>query len=367
MVYVIVLSYHAPEDLRRCLGSVLRADYPPERFRVVVVDNEATAETAAVLQEYAGQMDVLPQRENTGYARGMNIGIRHALAAGAEYVVVLNQDTLVESDWLRHLVMAMESDRTIGAAQARVMLAGSTDGHGLHGSDDGLVNSIGNHIHVFGFGFAGGHREQWGELRRRLTGFPYPEVTYPSGAAVMLRADAVRDVAVPGAEPFEERYFMYHEDLDLGVRLWLGGWRCVLAPQAVVWHAYQFSRSMQKLFWMERNRWWFLLENFRLPTLLLLAPMLIPAELGLLVIAYRNGWAREKLRAWCAALAPSALRTVMRQRHAKQAKRRNSDRVIIKRLTTRISNQEMPNAFVERFVDPVISAWWRIVRNVVVW
>lgn len=362
MVFVIILSYHASEDLRRCVTSVLRSAYPPERFRVVVVDNAATEETAAVLREFAGQINVLPQRENTGYAGGMNIGIAHALAAGAAFVVALNQDTEVAPDWLRHLVMAMESDRTIGAVQARVML-GERDALGA----PELVNSVGNAIHVLGFGFAGGHRERWADVRGRLHGYPYPEVAYPSGAAVMFRASTIRDVAIPGAAPFSERYFMYHEDLDLGVRLWLGGWRCVLAPQAVVTHFYEFSRSMGKLAWMERNRWWFLLENFRIPTLLLLAPVLIPAELGLYLIARRSGWADAKRRAWREAFAPSGWRTLIAQRRAKQAKRRCGDRVIAQRLTARLSNQEMPSAFVEHIVNPVLALWWRIVRPLIVW
>lgn len=425
MIYVIVLSYHAPADLRRCVESVLRTEYPPGRFRLVVVDNEATEETAAALQEYAGRIDILPQRENTGFAEGMNIGIRHALGlspssrggaggGAAEYVVCLNQDTEVDSAWLKHLVMAMEADPKMGAVQPRIML-GETDGHGslrmatdntdgerLSPSSRGgagggvesvqLVNSVGNELHVLGFAYAGGHRERWEDVRKRLRGFPYPEVTYCSGACVMLRATALRDVAlsepdnsqlatrnpddnVSGSRPqrrdsqlfFDSSYFMYHEDVDLGVRLRLRGWTCALAPQAVVTHFYEFSRSMRKLEWMERNRALFLLENFRWPTLLLLAPALLASEIALVVFAVRGGWWPAKRRAWAALLHPANWETYRRARAARQAKRTLPDCIVLRRCTARFANQEMPNAIVDHIINPLVAAWWAVVRRLIMW
>ena len=427
MISIVVLGYHSVEDIRRCVGSLLRTEAPADRWRVVVVDNDSRPETRELLASYGNRIDVVTQETNTGYAGGMNIGIRHALERGAEYVVLMNQDAEVEPDWLRHLVAAVESDPTIGAVQPRIMLGPSTQTSDLRPQTSDLINSIGNHIHVLGFGFAGGHRERWSDLRPQLRGYPYPEVTYPSGAAVMYRAKALHDIAFerdqqplkidamrsagPSSEPsrtrtygegaaqgsaspegrgvreagsarsqdsttardlqrlqfLDEDYFLYHEDLDIGVRLWLRGWRCVLAPQAVVVHHYEFSRSITKLYWMERNRILFLLQNFRIPTLLLLSPMLLASELGLLILAKRGGWLSQKLKAWRSLLTPSKWGTYLRHRREKQARRRHPDRMVLARFVTRFTNQEMPNPLVERYVDPCLTAWWRCVRPLIFW
>lgn len=413
MTYVVVLGYHSVADIKRCVDSLLTTDYPADRWRIVVVDNDSQAKTRELLASYGNRIDVLTQEVNTGYAGGMNIGIRHALERGADYVIPLNQDTEIQPDWLRHLVAAAESDPTIGAVQPRIMLGGRTDAHGS-GTDgvritdeDGLVNSIGNHIHVLGFGFAGGHRERWSDLRPQLRGYPYPEVTYPSGAAVLYRATALRDIAFPRApsssvpplrvrggegevradrnpsQPpltsrggddelerlqfLDEDYFLYHEDLDIGVRLWLRGWRCVLAPQSIVIHHYEFSRSITKLYWMERNRILFLIQNFRIPTLLLLAPMLLVSELGLLVIAKRAGWLAQKFKAWRSILNPKNWATFLRHRHEKQSRRRYPDRAVLCRFVTRLKNQEVRSPLVERIVDPCLTAWWHCVRPFIRW
>ncbi|MDO8463529.1 MAG: glycosyltransferase family 2 protein [bacterium] len=376
MIAVIILSYHAPADLRRCLESVLRTEFPSERFRIVVVDNAATAETAAVLQEYVGRIDVLPQRANTGYAGGMNIGIRHARDLGAKFVTVLNQDTEVDPNWLRHLVMAMESDPAIGAVQARIMYGEPVDERKRWQTDAGLVQSVGNAIHPLGFGsfgFAvGAQRACWSDVRRTLRGYPCPEVTYPSGAAVMYRMTALSRVGFAQDDAgdvqfFDEAYFLYHEDTDLGVRLWLCGFRCVLAPQSVVVHHYDFGRSTAKMFYMERNRIRFLLENFRVLTLLVLAPALCASEVALFVFAWRGGWGAEKVRAWRDLLRPATWRSVLRHRAAKQAARRMPDRVVTRRFIARFANPEVRNALVERAIDPIVACWWRAVRPLIVW
>jgi GT2 family glycosyltransferase len=357
MIAVVILSYHHPDDLRRCITSVLRTDYPKEQWRCIVVDNASRPDTRECITSFGDRVVLLSQEENLGYAEGMNVGIRYAIAEGATYVVLLNQDTEVEASWLTPLVQAMETDSSTGAAQSRVMLGGTAD----------LVNSVGNEIHVLGFGFAGGHRTPWTTTRAKLSGYPYPVVTYCSGAAVMLRVAALRDVAFSECEYFDAAYFMYHEDLDLGVRLWMRGWQSVVVPQSVVWHFYDFNRSMQKLFFMERNRLVFLYQNFRLGTFALLAPMIIFSECGLLILARRNGWAGEKVRAWRALIRPANWSMWRKGRRARQRARQYSDRVMLARFTPRLSSPEVESPFVTRIVNPMMTAWWRIVYPLIRW
>jgi hypothetical protein len=130
----------------------------------------------------------------------------------------------------------------------------------------------------------------------------------------------VRRAAWARTGGFDERYFMYCEDLDLGLRLWLGGWAVGIAPAARVEHDYDFEKGGRKWFLLERNRWWTILADYPTALLLLLAPALLGAELALLAVAARGGWLREKLRAQAAVV--TALPAMLARRRTVQATRK---------------------------------------------
>ena len=95
---------------------------------------------------------------------------------------------------------------------------------------------------------------------------------------------------------FNEDLFIYHEDLDLGWRLWLQAFRCLLAPQSVVYHKYDFSRSISKYYYMERNRYIVSLQNYKVATLIILLPAWLAMELGLLAFSLFSGFWKDKLK-----------------------------------------------------------------------
>ena len=185
-----------------------------------------------------------------------------------------------------------------GAWQALVTMGGGT-----------TINTAGNVTHFLGMGWAGRCGQPVGEA----PGAPV-EVPFASGAAL-----AVRREAWERAGGFDERYFMYGEDLDLSLRLWLGGWAVGIAPAARVEHDYDFAKGGRKWFLLERNRWWTILSDYPGPLLLLLAPALLGAELALLVVAARGGWLRQKLRAQAAVVR--ALPAMLARRRAVQSTR----------------------------------------------
>ncbi|MDQ6811815.1 MAG: glycosyltransferase family 2 protein, partial [Actinomycetota bacterium] len=117
----------------------------------------------------------------------------------------------------------------------------------------------------------------------------------------------------------DREYFMYGEDLDLGLRLWLAGYGVGVVPGARITHSYDFDKGSSKWFWLERNRWRTVLSVYPASLLALLAPALAASEIGLLAVAAREGWLRAKLQAQAATLAgvPSTLarrRSVQRTR-----------------------------------------------------
>lgn len=363
-VAVVLLTYNGKQYLPDLFASLEKTQYA-KPWDLIVVDNASTDGTAEwvvpPLNVRGGEegllsrgLFVIRNATNLGFAAGNNVGIRKALADGVEYVVLLNQDTVVEPNWLTELIRVADNDTTIGAVQARLM---------LHGKKD-IVNSLGNEIHFLGFGYSGGYgmTYQPSPVRRGEGEVAIREITYPSGAAVLYRAKALHDVGL-----LDESFFMYHEDLDLGWRLWRAGWRSVLAPEAVVYHKYEFSRSITKYYYMERNRFLVLLENYSFATLVCIAPALIVMELGMFFFTLRSGWWKEKLRAYAYFFRPATWRMIVRERRAKHKTFRRPERELLKRFTGVIAFQDMQSPVLTYIANPIFNLYWQIVKRILSW
>jgi GT2 family glycosyltransferase len=275
-IAVVVVTYESADDLPRLAATLvpqLRDD-----DEVAIVDNSRTDATAATARELFPSAQVIETGENLGFAGGCVVGVE---ATRAPLVLLLNPDSQPAVDCLSRLREAASAHPQWGAWQALVLL------------EDGRINTSGNVIHYLGIGWAGNCNRSIAELPPGDR-----EVTGPSGAAMVVRREDWR--AIGGMSP---EFFMYSEDLDLGLRLWLAGRRVGIAAAARVTHSYEFDKGPYKWFWMERNRWRMILSDYPAPLLALVAPALLAAELGLLAVAARQGWLRAKLRAQVATVA----------------------------------------------------------------
>jgi GT2 family glycosyltransferase len=157
-------------------------------------------------------------------------------------------------------------------------------------------------------------------LERR--GIEGGDIFYPSGAAVMYRAEALKEVGL-----FDEEFWMYNEDEDHGWRFWLAGWRVVLAPEAVVYHKYEFAKSIKQYYWMDRNRILCILKNYSLLILLLILPAFIIMEFGLVLFSLKGGWFKEKIKVWFYFLNPLKWVYIIQARRDSQAVRKIKDKI----------------------------------------
>lgn len=344
-VSVVVLTFDAARFVEGCFSSLRRLERDGLEVEVLAVDNASSDATPRLIRERYPEVAVLESASNLGFAGGNDVGIRLALEHGADYVYLLNPDTEVEPGFLREAVAVAERRPDAGAVQSLLLLA----------SEPGLVNSAGNEIHFLGFGYCGSYR------RPVQTVLPDPrEIAFASGASTLYRASALREVGL-----LDEALFLYHEDLDLGWRLRLAGWRNFLAPRSVVRHHYEFSRSPRKYYFMERNRYLVLLKNVRLRNLLLLAPLLLLAEMGILLLAAAAGWLPEKLRADRDALRPSALRHVRAERRRIAALRRTSDAEVFALFTPVVDFEGAAPAWLQRLANRSLALAWKALRPLI--
>lgn len=347
-IAIIIVTYNAEEYIKDCLGSLFETLPKNLDAKVLVVDNNSEDKTIEIIKSYFNQVELLENNVNLGFAAGNNAAIHQALEQGAEYLYLLNQDTICVAGWLAQALKVMEGDKKIASAQSLLLLYPQKE----------LINSRGNEIHYLGFGFSGGYRKRQATIDKRQA----REITYASGAAVLLRASALRESGL-----FNEKFFMYHEDLDLGWRFKLAGYKNVLAPQSIIYHKYEFSRSIKKYYYMERNRFWTLLVNYRIPTLFLIAPALALMNFGLLASALCGGWFRQELRAYCYYFHLKNWRELLKSRRAAQRTRKVGDREVIKNFTGKIDFQEVANPFVKYILNPIFNWYWQIVKRVIFW
>ena len=342
-VAVIVLTFNSSKYLDGCFGTLEKMNSEGLEADVLVVDNGSSDGTPAEIRRRWPSFGVVDTGSNLGFASGNNVGIRLAIERGADYVFLLNHDTEVEPNFLVEAVRAAESDPRVGSVQSLLL---------LH-PDRELVNSTGNAVHFLGFGYCQDYRRRVD----RIDAETVREIPYASGAAVLCRSAALKQVG-----DFDERFFMYHDDLDLGWRLRLAGYRNVLVPKSVVWHKYEFSRSIGKWYYMERNRYLVLFKNLRLWTLIVLAPWLVMAEAGMAVPAAFGGWWGKKVRALAYFLRPSVWRHIIKERERVAVWRKVSDREIFALFTPTIRDQEKASLFAMWVANPLLEVAWRIVR-----
>jgi N-acetylglucosaminyl-diphospho-decaprenol L-rhamnosyltransferase len=337
---IVVLTFNTERFVDSCFGSLGRARLGGAE--VIAVDNGSKDGTVRAIRERFPWVTIVETGANLGFAGGNDVGMRRALDAGAEWIYLLNPDTEVDQGFLEEAMAVAEADPRAGAVQSLLLLDPERE----------RVNSCGNEIHFLGFGYCGGYRT----LRGEAPGEPR-EIAFASGAASLWRAGALREVGL-----LDEALFLYHEDLDLGWRLRVAGWRARLAPRSVVFHHYEFSRNRQKYFFLERNRYLVLGKNLRLRSLLVLAPFLAAAELGILAVALTAGWLPEKLRADLALLRPANWRRLAAARREVQRTRRAPDREVMSVFTPVIAFDGLEGGWIPKLLAGPMRLVWKVIR-----
>lgn len=356
-VAIILINYkdYAKIFLLDCIESLRTQSYPRDNFKIFIVDNETSAETENFLRGAAPEAELILNKTNDGFAKGNNDGFRQAIKQNFDYLVALNMDTVVDIEWLAELVKVAQSDDKFGVVQSRIMLWQKNKETGE--IEKNFINSLGNDLHFLGFGYCRGYKEIWqNQINKPL------EITYASGAAVLFKREVLEKIGM-----FAEEFFMYHEDTDLSWRARLAGWKIVLAPDSVVWHKYEFSRSVRQFYFMERNRLIMTLENYKLGSLLLLLPAFVLMEAGLLFYSFINGLWREKLKVYFYFLQSKNLRRIIKNHQQKTKLRVLSDREIVKNFVGEIEFQEIDNPVLAYIANPILNFYWLIIKKLIFW
>ena len=273
LVSIIILNYNAGNLLLNCVDSVFKSTYP--NFEVLVVDNISTDNSHIICKEKFEKIHLIKNKENLGYCEGNNVGIRNA---DGEFIVILNPDTIVEPNWLNHLMSAY-----------------SKFGEGLYQpkffslNEKLVLQSTGNMLHIFGFGFARDKGKADDEKIKSVE-----KINYASGTCLFTSKIVLDKVGL--LDPF---LFLYHDDLDLGWRAAQIGINSFYVPQSIVYHAesYSIKWSSKKFYWLERNRKYCLLTHYSKETYAKMRSSLFLVDVCVWLFYLSKGFLGAKIRA----------------------------------------------------------------------
>lgn len=247
MVSIIISNWNGLRFLEKCIASLFAQTY--RNFEIIIVDNGSTDDSVKFIKDNYRQVLLLENKSNLGFAVANNQGIR---VAKGSYIVFLNNDTEADKDWLRSLVKKAESaPEYVGMWACKIL--------SLH--EPTIIDSVGGLL-ISRCGIAKGRGRNEKDKKQYDK---EEEVFIPSACAAMYRKETLDDIGF-----FDEDFFAYCEDTDLGLRARLAGWKTQSVADAIVYHHYSGttgSYSPMKAYLVERNHIWVALKNFPLSML----------------------------------------------------------------------------------------------------
>ena len=237
-VSIIILNWNRKEDTLSCMKSLKESRIKDFELEIIVVDNGSTDGSQQTVARYIKEAKKVGNRrwklieleENTGFVKGNNVGIKYALDAGADYIILLNNDTIVEQDCISNLVGYANKHKDIGLISPKIYFAKGFEFHKARYKDKDLGKV---------FWYAGGDID-WNNVYGSNHGVDEvdegqydktKETDFATGCCILIRREVLDKIGL-----LDKRYFAYYEDSDLSQRARKAGWKVVYYPFAHLWH-----------------------------------------------------------------------------------------------------------------------------------
>ena len=219
-VYIIVLNWNGKEDTLECLESLEKINY--SNYKIVVVDNGSEDDSVSETKKQFPKVKIIENKKNLGFAGGNNVGIKYAINSGARYVLLINNDTTVEENFLSELVEVGESDEKVGVLGSKIYFHSEPDRIWFAGGKVSWLKNKGTHI-----GLDQIDNGQYDKIK---------ETDYLTGCCLLIKREVIEKIGV-----LEEDYFLYYEDTDFSLRAKNADYKIVYVPKSKIYH--KISRS----------------------------------------------------------------------------------------------------------------------------
>jgi hypothetical protein len=258
LVSVVVVNYNGRQFLEDCFRSLTQQVY--NNYEIILVDNDSKDDSISFMKEHYPDVRIVQLSSNTGFAGGTNAGIKEA---SGEFILTLNNDTCVFSDFIEKLSQPMIREPAVGMCASKMI------------SPDKKINSAGICISRSGAAWdRGGFERDTGQYDNE------EEVFGPCAGAALYRKTMLDEIGL-----FDEDFFLYMEDVDLAFRAQLSGWKCIYVPTARVIHIHGGTSdpgSDTSVYYGNRNLLWYTVKNFPKRTLLIFSLWIIGRNIAVI-------------------------------------------------------------------------------------
>ncbi|KAB2908274.1 MAG: glycosyltransferase family 2 protein [Ignavibacteriales bacterium] len=235
LIVIVLLNYNGAHDTVECIESLKKISYG--NFKILIVDNCSTDNSVEVFREKYPGLDLLVTERNLGYTGGINRGFREAGKYAPKYILVINNDTLVEPDFLTHLAEALENDPK--AAAVGGLILAEHDRKTIWFGNGKMVKWRSLAVHI-----------DKGLAVERKSVKELTETDFLTGCLILFRTEALLKAGME-----DEDFFMYLDDIELSARLKQSGFKLLYQPKAVIYHKVLGEKeSLLKLYYSVRNR-----------------------------------------------------------------------------------------------------------------
>lgn len=246
-VFIILVNYNGADDTIECIDSIRKISYT--NYEIIVVDNCSTDNSVSVLEKYSQEANfiLLKSDVNNGFSAGNNIGIKEALNKSCDFILLLNNDTLVTSDFLEKLISGFNRSDRCGVTISKIYYAKEPELLWYDGGSLSLSTAITKHWHY--------HQDDSHEFKQPQ------QVSFATGCCMCLSRKAIEDVGL-----LDEDYFLYEEDADYCCRILTAGYEIYYIPDSVIYHKISSSTgesSPLSQYYTVRNKYLLIRKNYR--------------------------------------------------------------------------------------------------------
>ena len=229
-IAIVILNWNGKSDTLECLKSLEKLKVDKYQLQIFVVDNASTDGSASVIEKKYKNISVLRNKDNLGFAEGNNVGIKRALKNDADYVVILNNDTVIDKDLVNELVKAFDSQPEAGIISPKIYFAKGFEFHKNRYKKGELGKVIwyaggkmdGNNVLGSHRGVDWVDRGQYDEI---------VETDFATGCCMAVKSTVFKKIGL-----FNREYFLYWEDVDFCQRAKRAGYKILYTPSAQLWH-----------------------------------------------------------------------------------------------------------------------------------
>ena len=244
-INIVILNWNGFDDTCQLLDSLFNISYT--NIKIIVVDNNSVNNEAEMLRKsYGDKIHIISCKKNLGFSGGNNVGIKFSLEDKADFVLLLNNDTIVEADFLEPLINIFDSSNKIGITGPQI---------NYYNEMDKIWSAGGKISRIRSSGFAKSN------FKETESNKEHKSVSFVSGCCMLIKSEVLTRVGI-----FDENYFLYNEDTDLCLRTTRAGYKVLIIPESKIYHKVNSSTeknlSLLPLYYTTRNRLYLAKKNF---------------------------------------------------------------------------------------------------------